>query len=271
MSKSAILKSSIAKKWLMALTGLFLCLFLVGHLLGNLQLFIDGWEGTVMFNEYAQFMGSNVIVQIIAWFTKIMIVFHAIDGLMLVYQNKMARPQKYAYNRPDKNSKMSSRMMGLLGTILLAFIVVHLVNFWAPMHYDGEFPIQVNEAGNYYTTDGVEHVGSQLKKVDGRLHVFVGTDQDMGPGMKDLAKVTKDFFSKKENGTMALIMMLVYVISMLAVMGHLIHGFASAFQSLGINHKKYNGLIKLTGMGFATVIPLAFAAIPLYLYITQAS
>ncbi|MDA8714951.1 succinate dehydrogenase cytochrome b subunit [Flavobacteriales bacterium] len=269
MSISAILKSSIAKKWLMALTGLFLCLFLVGHLLGNLQLFIGGWDGTVKFNEYAEFMSSNPIVQTVAWITKILIGVHVVLALLLVINNRSARSTNYTYNRPDKNAKFSSRTMGWMGTLLLVFIVVHLINFWAPMHYDNEFPVQLNEAGNYYTADGIEQVNSYLQKVEGRQHVFINKT-DMGLAMRDLAKVTKDFFSKTENGVTALLMMILYAIAMLAVAFHLSHGFASAFQSLGINHKRYNGMIKLAGMAFSFVVPFVFAAIPIYLYVTQA-
>ncbi len=267
MSKSAILSSSIAKKWLMALTGLFLCLFLVGHLAGNLQLFIDGWEGTVMFNNYAEFMSSNPAIQTIAWITKVLIAVHAILALVLVVKNRRARGTKYTYNRPDKNASFSSRTMGWMGTLLLVFIVVHLINFWAPMHYDGNFPIQMSDEG-YYTADGIAHAGSSLQMVDGKMHVFSG-GVDSGRALRDLAQVTRDFFSPKENGTMALAMTILYVISMLAVAFHLAHGFSSAFQSLGINHKKYNGIIKLTGKLFALIVPVAFAAIPIYLYLTQ--
>ena len=98
MSKSAILKSSIAKKWWMALTGLFLCLFLVGHLLGNLQLiFITGEEGKVAFNEYAYFMTHNPFIKVMSYITYFSILFHAVDGIALTIQNKKARPVKSSY------------------------------------------------------------------------------------------------------------------------------------------------------------------------------
>ena len=74
MSKSALIKSSIAKKVWMALTGLFLCLFLVGHLVGNLQLLIPGEAGKEQFNLYADFMHHNPIVQIVAKFVFISII-----------------------------------------------------------------------------------------------------------------------------------------------------------------------------------------------------
>ena len=67
MSNSALIKSSLAKKYWMALTGLFLCLFLIGHLVGNLQLFLPGYAGKLQFNEYAVFMTSNPAVKILSY------------------------------------------------------------------------------------------------------------------------------------------------------------------------------------------------------------
>ena len=87
MAKSALLKSSIVKKYWMALTGLFLCLFLAGHLAGNLQLIFGT---SLQFNEYALFMTTNPAVKLLSYLTYISIIFHAIDGIMLTIQNKKA-------------------------------------------------------------------------------------------------------------------------------------------------------------------------------------
>lgn len=214
----------------MALTGLFLCLFLVGHLLGNFQLFIPGEEGRLQFNEYAQFMTTNPLVKILSYVTYISILFHAVDGILLTVQNRKARPVKYAYNRPAVNSGWSSRNMALLGTILLVFIATHMTNFWAKMHF---------------------------------------TEMPMQGEMKDLHTVVLGFFNPAENN-LALVAAAFYAFSMAAMAFHLWHGFQSAFQTVGVNHKRYTPLIKSVGYGFALLVPAAFAAIPLYLYFTQA-
>ncbi len=214
----------------MALTGLFLCLFLVGHLLGNFQLFIQGEAGRLQFNEYAQFMTTNPVVQILSYVTYFSILFHAVDGIALTVQNRKARPVKYAYNRPSVNSGWSSRNMALLGTILLVFIATHMTNFWAKMHFT-EIPMQGD--------------------------------------MKDLHTVVMGFFNPAENN-LALVAAAFYVLSMAAMAFHLWHGFQSAFQTIGVNHKRYTPIIKSVGYGFALLVPAAFAAIPLYLYFTQA-
>ena len=130
----------------MAGTGLFLCIFLIGHLVGNLQLiFITGEEGQLAFNDYAKFMTTNPAVKILSYLTYFSIIAHAIDGIVLTIQNKKARPVKYVYNRPDKNSKWASRNMAVLGTILLVFIATHMMNFWYEMHFG---TIGMDSAGN---------------------------------------------------------------------------------------------------------------------------
>ncbi len=212
----------------MAATGLFLCLFLVGHLMGNLQLFIGGEEGQLQFNAYAHFMTSNPIVKLLSYVTYASIVFHAIDGLILTIRNKKSRPVKYAYERADKNSIWSSRNMGILGTVILVFIITHMTNFWGVMHFGA---IGVDAAGN-----------------------------------KDLHTVVMAFFQDEKIGLIATIL---YVVSMAALSFHLIHGFSSAFQSVGANHPKYNASIRYVGIAFAIVVPVLFAAMPVYIYLNK--
>jgi succinate dehydrogenase / fumarate reductase cytochrome b subunit len=88
MSNNGLLKSSLAKKYLMALTGLFLCTFLVGHLAGNLQLFIQGAEGQQAFNEYAEFMTTFPLVKLLSYLTYACVLFHIVDGIVLTTRNR---------------------------------------------------------------------------------------------------------------------------------------------------------------------------------------
>ena len=88
----------------MSATGLFLCLFLIGHLAGNLQLLLPAEEALLTFNEYAKFMTTNPFVKVLSYLTYFSILFHAVDGILLVVQNKRARPVQYAYNKPNVNS-----------------------------------------------------------------------------------------------------------------------------------------------------------------------
>ncbi len=271
MAKSALLKSSLAKKYWMALTGLFLCVFLIGHLVGNLQLIFGT---SLQFNEYALFMTSNPAIKLLSYLTYISILFHAIDGIMLTVQNRKARPIKYVKENPGANSKWASRNMAVLGTLILVFIAAHMVHFWAKMHFS-DMPLQkvaieteIGAQELYYTTNGnyipvmqVEQ-GAYVVK-NGTEFYDAGADLKVAEGYKDLYKITKDFFQDPKLGVW---FVLFYVFSMIVLAFHLKHGFASAFQSLGVNHPKYNNLIKGAGAVFSLVVPLLFAIIPIYIH-----
>ena len=277
MAKSAILKSSLAKKYWMSLTGLFLCLFLVGHLAGNLQLI---FSDASHFNEYALFMTTNPVVKILSYVTYISILFHAVDGILLTIQNRKARPIKYAKENQAANTVWASRNMAVLGTLILIFIVTHMVNFWAVMHFDKNMPLQtaqVDYQGQKYdfyitTAEGKDrYIPTNLEQsgleIRNRTEFWdKAGNLKMADGYKDLHKVTFAFFKDPQFGLAATIL---YVISMIVLAFHLSHGFASAFQSLGANNPKYNGLIKGFGKGFSIIVPFLFAIIPVYIHFSE--
>ena len=272
MAKSALLKSSIGKKYWMALTGLFLCLFLVGHLIGNLQLI---YASDLQFNQYAYFMTSNPAVKVLSYLTYFSILFHAVDGILLTIQNKKARPVGYAKNNASANSTWQSRNMAVLGTLILIFIVTHMVNFWAKMHFDEKIPLQsqklstpMGEAQVYNTTTGGFIEASQVQM--GALELrnvkefyLPNSDIKFAEGYKDLYAITIQFFKDPKFGLIATI---AYVLAMAVLAFHLLHGFRSAFQSLGLNNPKYNKVIKGLGAGFAIIVPILFAIIPIYIH-----
>jgi len=271
MTKSALLKSSLAKKYWMALTGLFLCVFLVGHLVGNLQLI---YGTPLQFNQYALFMQTNPAIKVLSYLTYFSIIFHAVDGIILTIQNKRARPIGYAKEKASANSKWASRNMAVLGTLILVFIVMHMMHFWAKMHFS-EMPLQKSvvqtEYGDqelYNTISGgyinTEQVEKGLIVIKNKTELFdAKANLKIGEGYKDLHKITIEFFKHEKNGFW---FTLFYVFSMIALGFHLYHGFASAFQSIGINSPKYNNIIKMVGVGFSVLIPLLFAVIPVYIH-----
>lgn len=232
MSNKGLFPSSLSKKYAMAATGLFLCLFLVGHLLGNLQLFQSGQAGKDAFNEYALFMTTFPLVKLLSYLTYFGILLHVVDGFMLVAANRAARPTRYVMENGAANSGWSSRNMAVLGTIVLAFIVTHMQNFWYVMHF-GEVAT--------YALDGVE--------------------------VKDLHRVVLAFFGP-ENG-LAWLAVAFYVVAQLAIGFHLWHGFSSAFQSFGLRSVTYTPWIERFGKAFSVLVPLGFAIIPVYLYVIQ--
>ena len=260
----SFLKSSIGKKVIMSLTGLFLISFLVIHLIGNFQLLKldDGYA----FNSYAKFMTSNPIIKTISYLLYASILYHAILGLVLVFKNKSARKEKYAGGNKS-SSPWTSRYMGILGTIMLVFIVIHMKDFWAEYKFDKDF-----EKTTYltYVVDGNkstvamksdDFIKSELQKDSMNINSgsFDGKAQET---YKDLYVEVREAFHNP-------LYVVLYVLSMLAIMFHLWHGFKSACQSLGLNHPNINKIIEVKGKIISVVIPMAFAFIPLYIYFTQ--
>lgn len=217
------LSSTIGRKVVMSLTGLFLITFLVVHVSGNMLMFkSDDGEA---FNLYAQFMTTNPLIKMASYILYSGILLHVFYALYLSIYNKNARPVGYAVAHSEQNSSWKSRNMGILGTIVLIFLVIHLRSFWFEMKF-GDVPMT-----NYA---GVE--------------------------VRDLYSVMEAAFSQWWY-------VLLYVLAMVGLGYHLAHGFWSAFQTLGLQHKKYSPLIKNVGYIFAIVVPLLFAAMPVYIYI----
>lgn len=207
----------------MSLTGLFLCLYLVIHAGGNLQLFLD--DNGESFNAYANFMVHNPLIAVVAWATKLAILLHAVQGILLYLKNRSARGAAYEVKN-TKSATWASRNMAFLGTVIFVFIVVHLQNFWWQMHY-GSVP---------------------MMNIDGHE-------------VADLYQIVSAAFQQEW-------IVGLYLVSMVTMGYHLTHGFQSAFQSLGLNHKKYASLLKGISIAvFGILIPLIFAAMPVYFYL----
>lgn len=220
------LTSSIGKKVVMSLTGLFLITFLVVHLIGNLQLLAD--DGGEAFNVYAEFMTTNPLIKFTSYGLYAGILLHAYVGIVLALRNKKAKGVNYKV-KTSANATWASKNMALLGTLILAFIFIHMGDFWWKMK-----------------TDVVPMVG------------YASIDHEV----KNLYFQVAETFSKP-------LFVGIYVLGMIILAFHLWHGFASAFQTLGLNHKKYTPVISAIGKIYSVIIPLAFAAIPLIYYFTK--
>jgi succinate dehydrogenase / fumarate reductase cytochrome b subunit len=209
--------SSIGKKFLMAFSGLFLILFLIVHAGINSCIFLN--DGGVTFNQAAHFMSHNWIVRFLEIGLFAGLILHIIQGLMLWGQNNKARPVKYAVNKSSENSTWYSRSMGILGTLLLLFIIMHLSHFY------------VGTKVALYSGDQPHNLFEEMKSVFTQLWVVI-----------------------------------LYLLGVASLFWHLYHGFQSAFQTLGMNHKKYTPLIKAAGTGYALIICLLFALMPVAMY-----
>ena len=206
----------------MALTGLFLCSFLVIHFLGNITLYTN----PIQFNEYTRFMSSNPIIRVMEIVLVVGFLTHIIDAIMLTRANKKAQPVKYAMDK--KQSSWYSRNMGLTGSVILAFLVLHLQSFW----YGYKF------GSPAYATDSA------------------------GLPIKDMYTMVIEAFGEFWYSGL-------YVIAVTLLGIHLNHGFQSAFQSVGLRHKKYTPTIKMLGTAFSILISLGFISFPIYFFIIQ--
>jgi succinate dehydrogenase / fumarate reductase cytochrome b subunit len=135
MNWSKLFTSSIGKKIVMALTGIFLIVFLVVHCYVNANVFFSNAEEN--FNRAAHFMGTNILIRITEIGLFAGFILHIVQGYKLWLQNKAARKSRYAVTAGNKNSKWYSRSMALLGTLILLFLIVHLVHFWVPSRFGG--------------------------------------------------------------------------------------------------------------------------------------
>lgn len=238
----------------MALTGLFLCLFLVVHVSGNLALFRN--DNGQAFNEYSVFMTTFPPIKIVSYLLYASILAHAIDALILTMANRRARPTAYQVNRPSANSSWASRNMGLLGSVLLFFIIIHMKDFWFEYKF-GHLPYVKYETDlSTGLTSGTPYEG----QIEGKMLEYVNEGTRVVI-VKDLYREVAEAFSQP-------LIALLYVVCMFSVAFHLYHGFQSGFQTLGINHPKYNAALKLIGNWvFGLIIPALFASMPLYFLI----
>ncbi|WP_131537277.1 succinate dehydrogenase cytochrome b subunit [Pedobacter nototheniae] len=136
--------ATLMRKTLMALTGLFLCFFLVIHLLGNLQLLMPAMQAKVSFNSYSHLLSGNIFIKIISYVLYLSIIIHCLDALLITIYNKKTAG-KYVLDKRGATSKWYSRNMGILGTLILIFLVFHFKDFW----YQYKFKqLPLDEEGN---------------------------------------------------------------------------------------------------------------------------
>lgn len=136
MTIKQLLTSSLGKKIVMATTGLFLVLFLVEHLYGNLLLYKG--DGGAAFNEYSHSLTRNLLIRIVEVFLFLAIIIHMVQAIYLTKQNSDARPVKYAILKTHETSNWFAQNMGITGSIIFAFMVIHLRTFFFPYRVTGE-------------------------------------------------------------------------------------------------------------------------------------
>lgn len=215
--------SSIGRKFAMALSALFLIIFLLMHFSINFtSIFSED-----VFNQLSHFMGTNPVIQ----FTMqpvliIAVVYHFVAGFILEAKNRASRgAEKYVSYKGSANASWFSRNMIYTGLVILFFLALHFYDFWVPE--------------------------MQYKYIDAKPAVEDRYFEEMVHKFHDPIRVG------------------LYVISFVLLSMHLMHGFQSAFQSIGARHEKYLPLIQKLGKLYAIVIPAGFIFIALYHHLSQ--
>lgn len=207
----------------MGLTGFSLIAFLCVHCYVNSLVFIN----VESFNTAAHFLGTNLLMHFAEVGLFAGIILHIVQGLMLWAQNKSKRPVKYTVgastsgsqskgNYPKTKASWYSRSMGLLGTLILLFLIMHLWHFWGPNRY------------HQITTGEEISLYDKMKATFSELWVVI-----------------------------------VYIIGCVALAWHLMHGFWSAFQTMGLSTTKYKPIIRCIGYAFSIIVPLIFIMMPI--------
>lgn len=218
--------SSIGRKFAMALSALFLMIFLLQHVSIN---FTSVFSADV-FNNISHFMGTNPVVQFALQPILIFaVVYHFVMGFVLEIKNRNSREVKYAMNKGQANSTWFSRNMIVSGAVVLVFLGLHFYDFWIP---------EIN-------TKFIE--GDMSGMINGEYRYY----HEMVEKFHDPVRVG------------------IYVLAFVLLSMHLLHGFQSAFQSIGARHPKYTPAIKKLGNIYAIVIPAGFIFIALFHHLTS--
>lgn len=228
---SGIFNSSVGRKFAMALSAFFLMIFLVMHVSINFTSVFS----EELFNELSHFMGTNPLVQgLMQPILLIGVIFHFVMGFVLEAKNRASRGSvKYAKNAASANSSWMSRNMLLSGLVILAFLLIHFYDFW------------VHEM--------------TVKYIEGDMSGLIDPN-NTDSGLRYYEELREKFVSPVRVG--------IYVVAFVLLALHLLHGFNSAFQSVGANNKYTRGL-----KGFSKVysigIPALFIFIAVYHHFTH--
>lgn len=178
-------------------------------------------------------MASMLVIRIMEIGLFAGIIIHAIQGLILAVANNSKRKIGYAIDYGNKGSKWYSRSMGLLGTLLLLFLVMHIYHFWVPSRLGGRWNIQPLQEVDY--TNGLTPYHNLYAEM---IAVFQNP-----------------------------VVVILYVLGCISLAYHLMHGFESAFRTIGVHNNRYLTLLRYVGRGFSIIVSLAFAMMPVSIYL----
>jgi succinate dehydrogenase / fumarate reductase cytochrome b subunit len=211
----------------MSTSGIFLMVFLVVHLFVNLLLIFD--DSGDLFNEGAHFMATNPVIKIMEPVLALGFVVHIVWSFFISLQNMKARPVGYKTVNNSQSSAWASRNMLVLGSLVLVFLVIHIIDFFWKMRYTGD-PL-------------LTHIVVDGKEMENAYALVAGLFKD------------------------SLLFCLIYIVGAILLGLHMGHGFWSSFQTIGLSNKIWIQRLRVFGYFFAILIALGFSIIPLYFLI----
>ncbi|MGV8829095.1 MAG: succinate dehydrogenase cytochrome b subunit [Breznakibacter sp.] len=227
---SGLFCSSIGRKLLMSLSGLFLITFLLVHLSINALLLVP--DGGRLFNAGAHFMATNPAIKIMEPILGLGFLVHIIYGIILTIQNRKARGNdRYDSGNSTHSVSWASQNMLVLGITVFAFLVVHLANFWVKMKITGE--------GMSSTTIDIAGVPTHVENAYALVNTTFGL----------------------------LWVVVVYVVGSLGLAYHLSHGFWSAFQTIGFSNQIWRKRLSVIGAAYAWFVGIGFSVIAVCQYL----
>ncbi len=218
---SGIFTSSLGKKLLMSLAGIFLLTFLLVHMGVNLLVVI--FDDPMVYNKVAHIMSTNILIKIFEIILFGGFLLHIIYALILQIQNWVARPKRY--NKANySNTSFFSKFMIHTALIILTFLVIHFMDFYIKAKFGHAAELIV---------DGVAY---------------------------------HDFASEILDKFKMLPFVIFYIAAFVFLGFHLVHGFQSAFKTLGMDHKKYTPVVQFLAIIYSTIIVAGYSFIPIYIY-----
>ncbi len=229
MKWSQFFTSAVGRKFVMALTGISLTLFLLIHVGLNACIFadwIDTKDNGEMFNKAANFMGSTIVTRILEIGLFVGFIIHIIQGYVIELTNRARRGQGYRIALGSRGSTWMSRSMAILGTLIFLFLILHISKFW--------WSSRITHDLDSVTYNGVEMHNLFLRMYEVFQHPVI---------------------------------VLAYLLGVASLAFHLFHGFHSSFRSMGVHNKKYLSLLKGLGYGYTVLVCVGFALMPISMYL----
>ncbi|HOP03638.1 MAG TPA: succinate dehydrogenase cytochrome b subunit [Tenuifilaceae bacterium] len=224
---SGIFSSSLGKKLIMSISGLFLMLFLVVHLTTNLLLLIGDGE---LYNKAAHFLASTPALKVVEYLLAFGFFFHIVYATIITLKNRKARPVGYTKASSNDLTTWSSKNMYILGFTILAFLVLHLINFF--------LKIRTGQVPDISYDGGITHIHNSYQLVS-------------------------EFFISYWWYNV------IYIFSAILLGLHLSHGFWSAFQTIGLNNSKWMVRLQYATYIYSVIMAIGFTIIPLFFWFVK--